>query len=162
MVGDSKVYQTMQLRAAMHSPPLASQSMLDIYQFILESSDNRSTNETSDTFMDTDPTTLADIDSGTTETGYESDDLPDDSGLLASAEERIIDPKSYFQKLVFDNSGLFIHKTGISTGPKQDELLLRLPTSSNFRGQTNYLLSIIKNLGANTLLQFLLYHNRIH
>ncbi|KAI9640730.1 hypothetical protein NHQ30_011039 [Ciborinia camelliae] len=105
--------------------------------------------------------------SGTEDTDYDSDNLPDDPEL--SAKERIIKPKAYFQKLeflerhIFNNSGLFIHETGISRGTAQDEALLHLPASKYlyFQEQTDFLLDI-KSSGSKIPLELLTCHNRAH
>ncbi|KAM3066964.1 hypothetical protein ACMFMF_010013 [Clarireedia jacksonii] len=124
-----------------------------------------SSNEGDDISMGTD----AAEDSETDSTDYDSDDLPDDPVLSYSAEERILNPRGYFQKLedlereVFQNSNVFIHKMGRSMSPQEDEALLLLPESTTYyfdRGA--FIVEIIKKTESGKLLHLLECHNTIH
>ncbi|KAF7862488.1 hypothetical protein EAF04_007361 [Stromatinia cepivora] len=171
----AKIVMTIQrflklMRAHSSLQPYSStdQAMLDVSKPLSQSPDSNSLFETSDTSLDIDMTTLTDIESSTDDTDYESYDLPDDPELLASTEERIINPKAYFHKLeslerhVFSNSGLFIHETGISTGPAQDEALLCPPEPRYHKDQTDSLIGTIQYSNSKLLLELLVCHNRAH
>ncbi|KAF7907793.1 hypothetical protein EAE99_011918 [Botrytis elliptica] len=158
----------MRAHSIVHSYSAVDQAKPDIFENVSNSSDNHSSNETLEASPNTSITTSGDIESDTNDTDYDSDDLPDDPELSASAEERITNPKAYFDKLkyleqqVFNNTGLFIHKTGDSTGPAQDEALLCLPEPNYHKYQTGYCLNIIKYSDSELLLDLLVCHNRAH
>ncbi|KAM3155336.1 hypothetical protein ABEW05_004142 [Botrytis cinerea] len=158
----------MRVHSIVHSYSAVYQEKPGVLEIVSNPFDNNSSNETSETTPDISITTSGDIESDTSGTDYDSDDLPDDPELSASAEERITNPKAYFEKLeslelrMFSNSGLFIHKTGHSTGPAQDEALLCLPKSEHYKCHTDSLLDIIKSSGSGLLLEFLVCHNRAY
>ncbi|KAJ8069538.1 hypothetical protein OCU04_003188 [Sclerotinia nivalis] len=163
-----KFLKLIKAHSSLRSYPSTDQAMLDVSEPLPQSPEAKSLNENSDTSLDTYMTTLTDVESSTDDTDYESDDLPDDPELLAFTEERIINPKAYFHKLeslerhVFSNSGLFIHETGISSGPSQDEALLCLPAPRYHKDQTDFLISIIQYSNSKPLLELLVCHNRAH
>lgn len=158
----------MRAHSIVHSNSAVDQTKPDIFEIVSNSSRSDSSNEISETSPNTSITASGDIESDTNDTDYDSDDLPDDPELSASAEERITNPKAYFDKLksleqqVFNNSGLFIHKTGDSTGPAQDAALLCLPASECYRYQTDFCFNIIKESDSELLLDLLVCHNRAH
>ncbi|PQE30331.1 hypothetical protein CJF32_00008233 [Rutstroemia sp. NJR-2017a WRK4] len=122
-----------------------------------------------DISMETDATEVTDLDSATDGTDYDSDDLPDDPELSCSAEERILNPRGYFQKLedleheVFRNSNLFIHKTGRSMSTQEDNALLLLPESTTYyHDKGASILDIIKKTESGMLLHLLECHNTFH
>ncbi|PQE29553.1 beta transducin het-e4s protein [Rutstroemia sp. NJR-2017a BBW] len=123
-----------------------------------------------DISMETDATEVTDLDSATDGTDYDSDDLPDDPELSCSAEERILNPRGYFQKLedleleVFRNSNLFIHKMGRSMSRQDDEALLLLPesTTNYYHDKGAFIVGIIKKTESGILLHLLECHNTIH
>jgi hypothetical protein len=128
-----------------------------------------SSSEGDDISMETDVTEVTDLDLETDGTDYDSDDLPDDPELSCSAEERILNPRGYFQKLedlereVFQNSSMFIHKMGRSMSPQEDEALLLLPESTTYyHDQGAFIVDIIKKIESAKLLYFLECHNTIH
>ncbi|QSZ36237.1 hypothetical protein DSL72_007363 [Monilinia vaccinii-corymbosi] len=53
-------------------------------------------------------TALTNVECGTDETDYDSDDLPDEPELSASAEERIPNPETHFQKRYFISSDVLL------------------------------------------------------
>ncbi|TGO10582.1 hypothetical protein BTUL_0131g00230 [Botrytis tulipae] len=158
----------MRAHSIVHSYSAVDQATPDIFEIVSNSSDHNSPNETPETSPNTSITASGDIESDTNDTQYDSDDLLDDPELSASAEERITNPKAYFDRLesleqqVFNNSGLFIHKTGDSTGPSQDAALLCLPESEYHKYETDCCLNIIKYYDSELLLDLLLCHNRAH
>ncbi|PQE07794.1 hypothetical protein CJF31_00007621 [Rutstroemia sp. NJR-2017a BVV2] len=128
-----------------------------------------SSSEGDDISMETDVTEVTDLDLETDGTDYDSDDLPDDPELSCSAEERILNPRGYFQKLedlereVFQNSSVFIHKMGRSMSPQEDEALLLLPGSTTYyHDQGAFIVDIIKKTESGTLLHLLECHNTIY
>ncbi|TEY69518.1 hypothetical protein BOTCAL_0114g00110 [Botryotinia calthae] len=161
-----KFLKLMRAHSIVHSYSAVYQAKPGVLEIVSNPSDNNSSNETSEITPDISIATSGDIESDTSGTDYDSDDLPDDPELSASAEERITNPKAYFEKLeslelqMFSNSGLFIHKTGDSTGPAQDEALLCLPKSEHYKYHTDSLLDIIKSSESELLLEFLVCHNR--
>jgi hypothetical protein len=123
-----------------------------------------------DISMETDATEITDLDSETEGTDYDSDNLPDDPELSCSAEQRILNPRGYFQKLedlereVFRNSSVFIHKTGRSMSPQEDEALLMLPESTAYyyHDKGAFIVDMIKKTESGILLHLLESHNTIH
>ncbi|TGO82152.1 hypothetical protein BPOR_0905g00010 [Botrytis porri] len=152
----------MKAQSILHSYFAVDQAKPNIFEIVSNSSENNSSDEKSSI------TTSGDIESDTNDTDYDSGDLPDDAELSASAEEQIANPKAYFDKLktleqqIFNNSGLFIHKTGDSTGPAQNEALLCLTASEYHKTQTDYYLDIIKHSDSELLLDLLVCHNRAY
>ncbi|KAF5877105.1 putative transcription factor cys6 protein [Botrytis fragariae] len=163
-----RFFKLMRAHSIVDSYSAVDQAKPDIFEIVSSSSDNNLSNEISETSPNILITTSGDIESDTNGTDYDSDDLPDDPELSVSAEERITNPKAYFDKLksleqqVFNNSGIFIHKTGDSTGPAQDEALLCLPAPEYYNYQTDYCLDIIRYSDSELLLDILVCHNRAH
>lgn len=93
-------------------------------------------------------------------------DLSSDPELYDNvAEDRILNPKAYFDKLksmereIFNNSAISVYKTGFSNGAGDDNFFLRIPEYADNSIETERVVSLIKSTGSWMLLQLLECHN---
>ncbi|RAL62726.1 hypothetical protein DID88_004569 [Monilinia fructigena] len=134
-----KFIKSMRTHLVVHIDSVTDQIVDETPGLLSKSFDSKVLVQASDVSVDTDMTSKTDMEPGTDDTHYDSSDLPDNPELSLSSEERIVNPKACFEKLqsleqqIYDDSGVFIHKTAISTGQTQDEALLCLPGSKYSR-----------------------------
>jgi hypothetical protein len=116
-------------------------------------------------------TVTTDVTSPDADTDSDGDlsELSSDSDLYDTApEDRIINPKSYFEKLrttereIFEDSGISAYKTGISTGFADDDFFLigsLEPAALQTAIVTWQALALIKRTGSGKLLRLLECYN---